>query len=265
MPSLEQSQSAFVAALREPRQDPPSFIAEPTPRSSLRRFNVYRNNVYAGLIGVLGARYPAVQRLVGDEFFKAMARVFIDGHPPRSPVLIEYGSGLAEFLRTFEPAADERYLADVATLEWRMHQARHAADAIPLHASHLIQLDEGSAARLTIRLAPAVSLIVSEYPVFSLWRANATDEASSGHQTFSGAECVLVTRPDLIAEAVRIPQSSAMLIAALLDRKPLAAAIGSVLAVDPHFPLHRTLALLIAQKAIAGVASQDETFEETPS
>ncbi len=262
MTSLEQSQSAFAAALRDPTQAPPSSIAQRTAQASTRRFNVYRNNVFAGLIGVLEARYPAVQRLLGDEFFKAMARIFIDLHPPRSPVLIEYGSDLPEFLRTFEPAADEPYLPDVARLEWHIHRARHAADSAPLEASHLVQLDELSAASLMVRLPPAVSVVTSEYPIFSLWRANASAGLPNGQQTFSGAEFVLVTRPGLVAEAVRIPKGSAVFIAALMDRKPLGAAIAVALAADPDFPLHRTIALLIAQKAIASVTTQVPALEE---
>lgn len=263
MTRFEQSQSAFVAALRDPTRPPPASIALRYAGPPSRRFNVYRNNVYSGLIGALEARYPAVQRLLGDEFFKAMARIFIDRHPPRSPVLIEYGSELAEFLRTFEPAADELYLADVAHLEWHMHRARHAADSTSLEANHLAQLDEPSAACLTVRLAPAVSLVTSQYPIFSLWRANTSADLPHGEQTFSGAEFALVTRPGLVAEAVRIPKGSAVFIAALAERKPLGAAIAGALAADPNLPLHRTIALLIAQKAIASITNQVPVREES--
>ncbi|MGE0025196.1 MAG: hypothetical protein AB7S70_16370, partial [Hyphomicrobium sp.] len=102
-----------------------------------------------------------------------------------------------------------------------------------------------------LTLAPAVSLVVSPYPVFSIWRANASETAPAGMQSFSGSEAVLVTRPGLIAEAVRIPQSSASFIAALLDGEPLGAATVAATAHAPDFPLQRTIALLVAQKAIA--------------
>lgn len=214
-----------------------------------RRFNVYRNNIYAGLIRVIEARYPAVLRLVGFEFFKATARLFIDRFPPRSPVLLEYGADFPGFLELFEPVSDVPYLPDVARLEWRMHAARHAADCIALRASDLAALSDDCAADVVLTLAPAVSLVDSPYPVFSIWRANSSGSVEHGEQSFSGPESVLVTRPDLAAEAIRIPRGAAMSIAALREGASLGAA--AVATADGHdFPLQRTIALLIAQRAI---------------
>lgn len=78
-----------------------------------RRFAV-RNNVMVSLIDALADSYPVTQDLVGEEFFRAMARLFVRTHPPRSPVLALYGAGLAEFIESFAPAAVLPYLADVA-------------------------------------------------------------------------------------------------------------------------------------------------------
>ncbi len=63
-----------------------------------KRFRVHRNTVFASLTGALRARYPVIERLVGADFFEAAARHFIEAHPPRSPMLIEYGDGFAAFL-----------------------------------------------------------------------------------------------------------------------------------------------------------------------
>jgi hypothetical protein len=42
-----------------------------------RSFAVYQNNVYASLIDALASRFPVTARLVGEEFFQAMARIYI--------------------------------------------------------------------------------------------------------------------------------------------------------------------------------------------
>jgi hypothetical protein len=253
MSGFEQGQQAFAAALRDPATAPPRNIEPPRSGATQRRFNVYRNNVYAGLLGVLEARYPAVQRILGEEFFRAMARIFIDQAPPRSPVLLEYGRGFAEFLETFEPISDEPYLPDVARLEWKMHAARHAADCSAIRAGDLASYGE-NAATLTFRLAAAVSLVASAYPVFSLWRANTSPAAETGPLAFSGRECVLVTRPALTPEAVRIPRACAVFVKALMEDETLGEAAAAALEVQPDFPLNRALALLVAQKAIVSVA-----------
>jgi hypothetical protein len=261
MTRFEETQHAFAAALRDPDLPPPDGIAG--YRRQLRRFNVYRNNVYAGLIRVLEARYPAVQRLVGDEFFKAMSRIFVDKAPPASPVLLEYGGTYPEFLEAFEPVSDEPYLADLARLEWALHRARHAADVTPLRASDLAAFQTENTYAIRIGLAPAVSVQTSPYPIFSLWRAHVVDEPSGDPQAFSGAESVFVTRPGLVAEAIRIPRSCGVFIAALLDDKTLGAASAAAFAVDPSFPLERTVALLIAQKAIVSIETDEHPEQES--
>jgi hypothetical protein len=254
MTSFEQGQSAFAATLRDPDRAPPAFLVRSNGSVPKRRFNVYRNNVYAGLIGVLQARFPAVQRLVGEEFFKAMARIFIEQSPPRTPVLIEYGAAFPEFLSTFEPVAEEPYLPDVAHLEWRMHVARNAADCDVLPPYELADIDDRDAAEIRLTFAPSVSLVSSIYPVFSLWRANAFDAPETEAQTFSGSESVLVTRPYLVAEAVRLPAGCAEFVATLVAGGTFGAAVNAAHAAAPDFPPHRAMALLIAQKAIASAS-----------
>ena len=110
------------------------------PRSA-RRFAVYRNNVMVTLSKALKSRFPAVDKIVGEEFFGAMARVFVSERPPRSPLLATYGDEFADFIATFEPASDLPYLADVARLEAARTRAYHSADAVPIDADGLTALD----------------------------------------------------------------------------------------------------------------------------
>ena len=79
--------------------------AEPGELTRSKRFRVHRNNVFASLIGALRGRYPVIERLVGEDFFEAAAGHFIEAHPPRSPMLIDYGEGFSAFLESFEPRA----------------------------------------------------------------------------------------------------------------------------------------------------------------
>ncbi len=58
-----------------------------------RRFAVYRNNVVHSLTEALKRRFPVVERLVGPEFFRALAPLYLAADPPSSPVLIRWGAG----------------------------------------------------------------------------------------------------------------------------------------------------------------------------
>lgn len=130
---------AFAAALLNPDLPPPTGLCARNGSDPSIRFAVYRNNVIFSLIDALADSFPVVQMLVGETFFRAMAREFAYQYPPRSPVLAQYGADFPGFIGDFQPAASLPYLADVARLEYAYIQAYHAADAAALPASQFAQ------------------------------------------------------------------------------------------------------------------------------
>ena len=92
------SQAGFAAALLDAGLPPPPGLRAWNGSDPARRFGVYRNNVIVSLVGALGDTFPVVRRLVGDDFFDAMAGVHVRAHPPASPVLAHYGAGFADWL-----------------------------------------------------------------------------------------------------------------------------------------------------------------------
>jgi hypothetical protein len=92
---------SFAAALIDPARTTPSLVAGPNGKAAVRRYNVYRNNVTVSLIDALAAVYPAVQRITGVEFFRAMARFHVRASPPTSPLLFDYGRDFPAFIETY--------------------------------------------------------------------------------------------------------------------------------------------------------------------
>ena len=114
MTLLRMLQKRFALALLDRTREMPPGIRAVGQTQPERRFNVYRNNVFVSLTEALVTRFPVCHALVGDEFFRAMARVFIELSPPRSPVLMTYGDDFGDFIETFPLARPVPYLADVA-------------------------------------------------------------------------------------------------------------------------------------------------------
>lgn len=108
-------QRAFAGAVLDTDAAVPAPVSRKAGGVPSQRFGVYRNNVYASLIDVLD--FPVVMCLVGEDFFRTMARAYIEGEPPRSAVLLRYGAGFPAFVAGFPPAAPVPYLADMASLE----------------------------------------------------------------------------------------------------------------------------------------------------
>ena len=84
-------ETSFAEALLDADQPIPYGIAAHNAAVPARRFAVYRNNVVASLVKALKSRFAVVEKIVGEEFFAAMARVFVKERPPRSPLLATYG------------------------------------------------------------------------------------------------------------------------------------------------------------------------------
>jgi hypothetical protein len=244
-------QGAFRAALLDPAAPVPAGLTDPSGRPAGRRFAVYRNNVAVSLTEALEVAFPVVRRIVGDDFFRAMAGVFLRLHPPRSPLLMLYGEAFPGFLTRFGPVAHLGYLPDVARLELALREAYHAADAAPVGPEALAAGTELLAARLT--LAPAVCVLTSRWPLHGIWRFNTAEGAPPPGRA---AEDVLVTRPGFDPVVAPLPPGGADFVAALARGAPLGAAL---LAPGGAFDPGPTLSLLLAGGAITAIR-----FGDTP-
>ena len=159
--SLSDVQADFAAALRDPAIPPPAGVVGPDGGPAPRRFAVYRNNVLVALGNALAGAFPAVGRIVGEEFFRAMARNYVLETPPTSPVLLDYGVTFPDFIAGFEPAASLPYLPDVARLERAWREAYHAADAKPLGPADLAGIPPEDLPDAVFSLHPSLRIVPS--------------------------------------------------------------------------------------------------------
>jgi len=135
------------------------------------RLSIYRNTSRTALTNALRLNFPAVQRLVGENFFEAAADTFITRDPPRTAWLDLYGEAFPEFLQCFEPAAALIYLPDVARLERAVSRALHALDVKPLEYLQLLDVEPSLQGHLCFAPHPSASLVFSLYPVDAIWQA----------------------------------------------------------------------------------------------
>ncbi|WP_416772115.1 DNA-binding domain-containing protein [Pseudomonas sp. RHF3.3-3] len=241
----------FSAALLDPQQPCPPGLHSRNGADPASRFAVYRNNVQSSLINALADSYPVVRALVGDEFFRAMAAVHVRQHPPRSPILNDYGREFATFIRGFAPAASVPYLADVACLERLRINAYHAADATPLSPEqiglHLTAPE--SLGRLLVGLHPSVAVLESPYATLSIWLAH-QGEGRLEQIDPSRGEAALVLRCNWQVEVFRLDRGSRVFIQGLLNEQALESAMTHAHEADPEFDPAQTLGLLIRYGAI---------------
>jgi hypothetical protein len=246
---LADQQSDFRAGLLDPDRAPPKNLRARRGASPGRGFAVYRNNVVVSLVDALAARFPAALGIVGEDFFRAMAREFVRARPPRSPILMLYGRELPAWTEAFPPAASVPYLADVMRLEFAIGEAYHAADARPASIGDLGPLDRRKLAGTRIALHPATRLVSSPYPVATI-RAMSIGEAAPEPVADWRGEDVLVTRPRHDVRLRRLPPGGFAFVSALGVGKGLGEAIVAGIAADAEFDPGAMLVELIAAGAL---------------
>ena len=250
------NQHDFAAALLDPDLPVPAGLTAWNGSDPAQRFRVYRNNVIVSQIDALADTFEVTQELVGEEFFRSMARLYAYAHPPRSPLMAFYGASFPEFIETFRPAAGLPYLADLARLEYLRVVAYHAGDVPGIWAEEVAAAldDQAALPLLGISFHPSLAVLSSASAVVSLWAAHqgVLELSSVSPDT---AETALILRHGLDVEVIQISAAGGNFILALQLGSCLGTATEAASATDTNFDLAGTLGLLLQKNAITAFNS----------
>jgi hypothetical protein len=249
-------ETSFADALLNADQPVPHGITAHNSAVPALRFAVYRNNVVTGLVKALKSRFAVVEKIVGEEFFAAMARLFVKEQPPRSPLLATYGDNFPVFIAAFGPARDVPYLADVARLEAARTRAYHAADATPVGAEHFAVLDSDAVGDIRIDMHPSTEIVRSPHPIVTVWAMNSGEQELAPIEDWRG-EDALVSRPYLEVEVRVLPPGGAAFLLALAAGRRLCEAAEAALADGPDFDLTGNLAELIGSGLVRDIVHRE--------
>lgn len=174
-----------------------SYVKPNDRLSSFERLEIYNRQYWLRVLGALEEDYSALQAVIGNARFQAMAVAYLQENPSRSFTLRDLGSRLPVWLETHpEFAGRRRHLAlDVARLEWAYVEAFDAASLEPWIEADLVGLNQNSA----IALQPHIQLLALDYPVDELVllihrERPAVDMMSSAMEERRGASALSVPR-----------------------------------------------------------------------
>lgn len=220
---------------------------------------VYRNNYRGNLHDALTGAYPVIVQLVGDDFFRHMARNYIEQNPSTSANLHHYGANLATFLASFQPAQQLAYLPDIASLEWACHIAYFAADTTPLSLASLAQIPPEHYPALILNTA--CQLIRSTYPIAEIWHEHQAGAACDFHIDLDKGGCIaLVSRKDNVVQVSELSAAEADWIERIQAGAPLGIASDTTLASYADFDLQAALLNLFALDALTGFRPQGSSL-----
>lgn len=195
--------------------------------SPRERLGIYRNTFLLTASRALKLAFPAVERLVGSEFFEGAAQIFVAECPPNRADLNLYGDGFPRFLERFAPARTLPYLPDVARLECAVSRALHAEDRPSLDPAELAGLGEADQAEICFAAHPSISTLEASAPVDAIWRSvlHKDDQAMAAVDLSSGPVHLLVERRDDHVEVSRLDVAAWHLSASLFEGLPLGLAL----------------------------------------
>ena len=256
MLALPELQSCFYAAMLTPQvsTDLDHALSGDTSRK-LRRLEAYRRNVFANLCSALALTYPVVQRIVGEVFFREMARAYVRAKPSLSGDLNDYGVSFSDFVSAYPHAADLRYLADVARLEWQLQLIDLAADTPTATEAPFAALATTPADRydaLFFDIDPVATRLDSKWPLADIWRVNQVDFSGDMQVDFSRACPLLLWRTAGRVEIAALGRAEATLLDELVAGRALAPAVTLALEVEENFELGVCLQRWIAAGVLRG-------------
>lgn len=177
-----------------------------------QRLGIYRNNVIHSLTEAMAAQFPIVKKLVGDDFFLALARDYVRTEPPREPALTFYGSTFPTFIAAHEHCRPLPYLSDVAKLEWLRQKVLHAADDPVLQPQELASLEPERLGNVVLRVKQATALFSSPYPVVEIREENLKDDPGTLNLEHVPASKALILRKDFEVTIVNLNPSAFLFI-----------------------------------------------------
>ena len=216
---------------------------------------VYRNTALKGRIDALEANFPCVVQMVGEDWFRAAAREFVEAQPDQDAALVRYGAGFAEWLGRFGPAQEMPYLSPCARLDRAWTEAHLAPDAEPLSPRETAALG----LRLTgvaPGLHPSARLFWFDWSAPSLWLAHRyPPDTPSEFAWRPAAEGLLIHRPHAEVRAERLSRPEWLFLNACRKGAPLGVAAMTAQGGRSGLDIPRMFARLVGQGVFASAST----------
>jgi hypothetical protein len=253
--ALARFQDAFAHALLEPLADPASTAAV---LASQPGFAVYRNTVMKGCVDALQANFPAVARLVGEEWFRAAAAIYVRGSLPTDPALQGYGASFGAFLARFEPAAELPYLPGVARLDRLWNESHAAPDETAMDPADIAGLAPAALARAVLHPHAAARWAwFEDAPIYTIWSRNRAAAAPAPEIDWR-SEGALLVRPRDKVEWIRLDAAGAAFLDACAAGMPVTRAANAALEARDDVDLMQLMCTLLAAGALGRMSFVSE-------
>lgn len=155
------------------------LLAELEPIGNIlpeQQIAIYQNNARGALQACLKQIFPMCCKILGENYFKQIAKAYIYEKPSTEYDLNHYGDLFSDFIEKtclIRPELSEySYLKDLAQLEWYYHDVYYVENSSAFDFQAFASLTPEQQNNCRFVLAPCVRFLSSSFPVFSIWETN---------------------------------------------------------------------------------------------
>lgn len=213
--------------------------------SARESINIYRSSFESAFINVLIATFPVCKKIVGDEFFKNMAKCYIQQQASFSTNIDHYGKFFPNFIRSFSHTQSLPYLGDTATLEWLLQCTAEGDDYISSTLASLQDIPEEQQSNIIFKTPNNSFLFYSPFPINKIWEFNQDNYAGPDQLQLDNQSCFLIIwRPQDLPTFETITQSQWQLLTKLKSNTSVAELCKHFSSIQ-NFDLEDNLALCV--------------------
>lgn len=137
--------------------------------SAGRRLDIYHNAYRVRLGELLADTYERVVLYIGEANLDPAARDFIEGHPPTSRNLRDYGAAFPAFLAEYFP--DDPEVAELAEMDGRLRNTFDAADGDALRVQDVAAIAPSDWDEAVFALHPTASFQYFRWNTPAIWQS----------------------------------------------------------------------------------------------
>lgn len=229
----------------------------------LERIAVYAEGYKARIEEALSEAYEAVRHVLGHERFHPLAEKYAERYASKHYNLSSAGKHFPVFLRSQPLSKEFPFLPDLASLEWRIHEAFHAYDEPPLEPGQLASLSLEDWSTAQIFFQPSVGLLASEWPVLDIWNARKMPVEKIHIDLINQPQQILITRQDVQVRCELLSKPQFFLIQKLLQGKSLGNAceeLGSFIGESEELPIQDWFSRWVQEKLMIGIQNNSRSL-----
>ncbi|MBE9559427.1 MAG: putative DNA-binding domain-containing protein [Proteobacteria bacterium] len=251
---LQQHQSEFACALVHHQSTHEQFFRKITKTSKISpqlALDIYRNNTHGARLKSLEITYPVCRKILGNETFHLIAQQYVIEGTEGSSDLNHFGESFNLHIRSLLAAgrlAEEYcYLTDLIAFEYKMHDAYYA-DTDPIFPFKQFEQKVDNGQSIYFKTSSALALIVSEYPVYEIWRSNKEQQHAGEIKPIDGKQHLLVYRDEYKSSIAVINNNEYSILKAIINNLSLQEIINNT-----NFDINNVLPVLITNRWIVGI------------